>query len=540
MSSANAYEDILQDVVGQARTGSHPGPLYLCMYVPELPAQARLRNRPKDRGKAVAILDGVPPLEQVCSVTKKAMRDGIRHGTTRVELDSYGEVLALPRSLAEERVARDALSELAHTFTPRMQSLTMAAENTCVLVLDVSGTESLFGPVRHLLRQVQHAIGALGLYARIAVSGNYYAAACAAPFAPRNGTVIEPSTEAQVLKQLPIAALFLTPQQAGTLDLWGVRTCGDLAALPETGLIARMGQAGKALRLLARGEQNHFLVPTEEVFRLEEFRALESSVELLDSLLSLLGPMLDQLITRACARSLALASVTVRLWLDGAASQDSAECCSAASEYVRVIKPALPLADLRLLLNLVHLDLQAHPPSAAIVALYVQAEAGGRGRVQLGLFSPQMPEASRLDITLARLTALVGEGRVGSSRLLNTHRSDSFVMERFGSAPENACALATSTHNDVVLTLRRLRPPVPLQVDTLTGAPNTFVWHNKQHIVLAAYGPWRQSGEWWNTSIWSREEWDVRAMACADKTILLGVLVHDRLRQQWQLEAFYD
>ncbi|MEI9967859.1 MAG: hypothetical protein WDM87_04230 [Terracidiphilus sp.] len=48
------------------------------------------------------------------------------------------------------------------------------------------------------------------------------------------------------------------------------------------------------------------------------------------------------------------------------------------------------------------------------VALTIAAEAGHAGTVQLGLFLPQLPEPSRLDVTLARLKALVGEDRVGS------------------------------------------------------------------------------------------------------------------------------
>ena len=66
-----------------------------------------------------------------------------------------------------------------------------------------------------------------------------------------------------------------------------------------------------------------------------------------------------------------------------------------------------------------------------MVRLRVTAEAGGRSKVQTGLFTPPMPEAGRLEVTLARLAGLVGEGRVGRARLLDSHAPESFAMEKF-------------------------------------------------------------------------------------------------------------
>ncbi len=56
-------------------------------------------------------------------------------------------------------------------------------------------------------------------------------------------------------------------------------------------------------------------------------------MELLESLLFVLGPMLDQLLLRAQDRSFALASVTVGLALEG------------GGEHQRTLKPALPVLE---------------------------------------------------------------------------------------------------------------------------------------------------------------------------------------------------
>src|SRR5260370_16798322 len=174
-----------------------------------------------------------------------------------------------------------------------------------------------------------------------------------------------------------------------------------LAALPEKELSARMGQESKRLQQLARGERPHLFQPIEAAFLLEEKMDLDSPVELLDSLLFVVVVMLDQMILRAKARIFALASVTIVLTLD------------CGGTHTRTVRPALPATDKQLWIKLLHLDLEADPPQAAILALTLTAEPGSTSKVQLGLFSPQLPQAARLDVTLAPIRAIIPEESVG-------------------------------------------------------------------------------------------------------------------------------
>jgi len=228
--------------------------------------------------------------------------------------------------------------------------------------------------------------------------------------------IIPPQSKAEILSGLPLTVLDLTATQTETFALWGIRTLGSLAALPEKELIARMGQDGKRLRQLARGEHPHLFQPVEPPFTLDERVELDAPVDLLDSLLFIANMMLDQLILRAKARILALASLTIT---DGGAS------------HTRTVRPALPTTDRQLWIKLLHLDLQAHPPSASILAIALHAEPGNTSKVQLGLFSPQLPEASRLDVALARIRAIVGENNVGCAVLQDSHALESFRMGPF-------------------------------------------------------------------------------------------------------------
>ncbi len=497
-------------------------PLYVCAYVPEFPAQALLRLRPALSHSAVAVIAGDPPLEQVCSANARALRLGVAQGMTRAELETFSDLTVIRRAREEERRALSVLLEAAGAFTPRTE-VQISAESAFVMVLDMTGTTRIFGSSAQAVATIASALARLRFHVQIAASANHKSAVCMAPAARKAPIIVPSGRESESLRNLPIAALNPTPQQSETLALWGLHTLGGLAALPEVELVVRLGQEGKRLRLMARGEHPHLMVPEEPVFLLEEFLAFDAPVELLESLLFVVGPMLDQLLTRAQNRALALASVTIKLGLDG------------GGEHERTIKPALPVAQRDVLLKLLHLDLQAHPPSAGVVSIFLRAEPGDRSKVQLGLFAPQLPESMRLDVTLARIAALVGEGRVGRATLLDRHRSDSFSMEPFV-VPK---AIAKSTPTRHAAAVRRCRPAVYLSVRYEGQRVASFFLHGKLYTVQQAYGPWRKSGDWWASEVWSCEEWDVQAATSEDDT-LLCLITHDLLRNKWQLEAFYD
>jgi len=362
---------------------SKPAEIYACIHVIEFAAQALLRLRPDLRDQACVVMEGEPPLQQVCSLTKKARRLGVVRGMTRVEIDTFSGVTVLRRSHTQETNAKAALLECAGGFSPRVED---RSENDAFMcAIDIAGTRGLFGPPEMLAQSLLARVRALGITACIAVSRNFHAAvAIAKAPLPLSMRVIPTGEESTALASLPLTVLDLTAEQAETFSLWGIHTLGMLAALPEKELISRLGQAGKQLRQRARGEMPHLFQPVEPAFTLTERMELESPVEILDALLFVVNLMLDQLIHRATARILALASVTIALALDGGAT------------HSRTVRPALPTSDRQLWLKLLHLDLETHPPQAAILAVTLDAEPGSTSKVQLGLFSPQLPEPSRL------------------------------------------------------------------------------------------------------------------------------------------------
>jgi protein ImuB len=501
-----------------------PTELYACLYVREFPAQAILRLRPEMSNRPCVVMEGEPPLQTVCSLNTQARLLHVAQGMTRVEVDTFPNLVILSRSRETEMATRAILLECAGAFSPRIEG---RSEDTAFLCgIDISGTQSLFGPPEMLVRSLIQRVRVVGITARVTVSLNFHVAACLARgLSPSSVVRVVPQgEEAIALASLPIKVLDPTETQVETFMLWGIQTLGMLAELPEKELIARMGHDGKRLRQLARGEHLHLFQPVEPPFTLAEKMELDSPIELLESLLFAVGVMLDQLILRAKARILALASVAITLTLDG------------ESTHTRTVRPALPSTDKQLWIKLLHLDLEAHPPQSPVLAVALNAEPGSISKVQLGLFSPQLPETARLDVTLARIRSIVGEGCVGRAVLQDTHAPDEFRMEPFRIPPGDSALIESPAPR---VSTRQLRPPEPASVTLLNFQPATFFYRDQRYIVEHAYGPWLVGGDWWNQTLWGFEQWDLVARA-QDGPMLCCCMMRDMIRNQWQMVALYD
>lgn len=502
---------------------SLPPELYACIYVRELPAQSLLRLRPELHDKPCVVLEGDAPAETICALNTRARLLGLRHGMTKVEVETFENVMVLQRSPKTEGAVRRILLECAGAFSPRIEDRSI--DGLFVCAVDVAGTESLFGPPLMLAKQIRQRIRSVGIVAAVTISANLHTSVCLARGLSGGvpWRVVPRGEEAKALASLPVTVLDVTGAQAETFSAWGIRSVGAIAALPERALIARLGQDAKRLLQLAQGKHPHLLQPIDVPFVLEEQAELDSPLDDLESLLFGLSTMLEQLIIRARSRVLALASVTITLRLDGGGT------------HARTVNPRVPTNEKRLWLKLLQLDLEGHPPNASILGVHLHAEPGATSKVQLGLFSPQLPEPGRLDVTLARITAIVGEGNVGMAVLDDTRRSSDFHMEPFA---------ITSTeppmpNESSPLCLRLLRPAERTRVELRRGQPCEIHFRSRCYVVQRVYGPWLKGGDWWNESIWGNEQWDVIAKA-EDERLLACRLSHDFIVKDWRVVGLYD
>jgi protein ImuB len=552
---------------------------FACIYVPNFPVAAVLRAEPELRARAVAVLQGKPPLEKVLAVSEKATRSGIVPGMTKAQAELCTELTLRPRSSLQESAAHAALLDCAQSFSPCVE------DTACdTSLLDLSGMESIFGPPPEISHAIYHRALTLGLEANITTASNPDAAMLAAR-GFSGVTVIPSGQEAKRLGSLSIEVLF--PDQLEgepkkeasrileTLDRWGVRTLRALAALPEVELSERMGQKGLYLQHLAQGATSRTLVPVEEPLLFEEAVELEHPIILLEPLAFLLNRLLDQICARLASRALATQELLLTLELgtqtsidqefenfgipsESDASPDEAHSKSAAqyfvsaraSKFCRTLRLPLPMLDAKLFLKLLQLDLNAHPPGAPIVKIHLAAEPAHPRSAQGGLFLPPSPEPEKLELTLARITGMVGENRVGALELLDTHHPEGFRMRHFVANPahesESQKPFQPAEEKSAVTALRRFRPPLRASVTLESGQPSHVVCAKKKEVqgnVLWKAGPWRSSGDWWEHEAWSRDEWDIALQNTAlqnKDSIALYRLVHDLLGGGWFVEGTYD
>jgi protein ImuB len=568
---------------------------FACIFVADFPVEALLRAEPELRSRPLAVLGGKAPLQKVFAVNENARCAGVVPGMTRMQIEACSGLELRIRSLAQETAAHAALLDCAQSFSPRVED---AGCDT--IILDLAGLEPLLGSLPKIARALARRASALGLEASVAVAGNPDTAALAAR-GFSGVTVIPQGKEAEQLGSLPVGVLFgglvgdqESEQLLQTLSRWGIRKLRDLAALPDVALSERLGQAGVDLQKLARGATYRTLVPVEPPLIFEEGIELDYPLVLLEPLAFLLGRLLEQVCARLEARALATQELRLSLELEngwheeealtnhvgtGVPSASSGQALARpgrTQSFQRTLRLPIPLLDPRTFLKLLQLDLKAHPPGAPIVKIHLAAEPVRPRIGQSGLFLRPSPEPEKLELTLARIAGIVGNEKVGSLELLDTHRPEGFRMQHFApgepfspprhpsgkvgaSVPSASSGQALARAgvgmvssrctgedarayiDDLVTALRIFRPPIGVVVTLRDGYPSCITCLKRKEVqgeILWAAGPWRSSGDWWGQEGWARDEWDIAVQG--EIGIALYRLVHDLLGGRWFVEGTYD
>jgi hypothetical protein len=345
-----------------------------------------------------------------------------------------GQLFACLRSTRPPGV----MMAIAREFSPRVER-----HGACCVVLDVSGLGCLLGDAQAIGDALAAAADDRASGIRVAVAPTQTAARLMAIVHPR--LVVLAGDIAAALADVPVRALRVliddggtVPGDAGaraaarakttdarleTFHRWGLTTLGEVAALPSDALFERMGQEGLLLQRLARGADAGPLVPDPGTPRFMQSIELEWPVEALEPLSFVLARLLDPLSEALERADRGAAALRLDLRLVD------------RSTFARVLQLPAAMRDPRVLRTLLLLDLESHPPSAAIDIVAIEIDPAPARIIQYSLLERALPSAETLATLTARLGALVGDTRCGSPALLDTHRPDGIEMRRF--APES-------------------------------------------------------------------------------------------------------
>jgi protein ImuB len=418
------------------------------------------------------------------------------------------------------------------------------------IVLDVAGLGRLLGDARAIGSELVRAGGP-----RVAVAPSQIAARLLARAHP--GLTVVETAVPRALADVPLGILRqLVADDHGIVDdrmpstgarqrswpgwpsceqafdvlrRWGLTALGEFATLPASDLAARLGQDGLMLQRAARGIDRAPLVPDPDVPRFVQSMELEWPIDALEPLSFVFARLLDPL---ACALERAdRAAAAVRLDLR----------LVDRSTHTRMLQLPAAMRDPRVLRTLLLLDLESHPPSAAVDIVSIEVDPAPSRIVQYSLLERALPLAETLATLNARLAALVGDSRCGSPVLLDTHRPDGFRMRRFTSdaaSRDRTPGGALPSSRTPGPPIRRFRPAVAVRVSVDRGRP-VRVAIDRQGMpgggIERAAGPWRTSGAWWTAERWNRDEWDV---GFDDGTLCR--LFRDRDSGTWFLDGVID
>lgn len=515
--------------------------MFASLYAPDFRVQAALRLEPAERREIskqspVAILEGPATLLRVIGINDPARAAGIEIGMTKLQAEACSRASLRKRSITQEESARAALLDCAFAFSPRVESTSAGT-----VTLDLAGTEKLFGTPESTAQKLAVSARKFGFDLNIAMASNPDAALYAAR-GFRGITVIAVGEEAARLGALPLEVLSPSSEILEILESWGIRSFKALGKLPPISLGERLGQEALRLQKLARGETDRVLVPIEPTLDFIESFEFDDPVETLESLRFILRQLLQQVCYRLAGRTLATNEFRIALELEARQLNNDEK----KEFYERTWKLPLPMQDPKVLYRVACLDLEAQSYSAPIKKLTVQVVPIKPRFAQGGLFAPASPEVEQLEITLARIRSVVGStdengiACVGSPNVLDSHKPDSFSVQPFSAIQEKLdpkIQAPEPTHP--VIAMRRFRPAWETSVEFAHNKPCSVSLKARRLQVLAASGPWRGSGHWWDATVsWARDEWDV-ALKTTEGIGYYRIYL-DRIRKQWFVEGMFD
>jgi DNA polymerase IV len=148
------------------------------------------------------------------------------------------------------------------SFTPLVEPLSLDEA-----FLDGHGCEGLFGEAPQIAQAIKDRIRAeTGLIASVGVAPNKFLAKLASDHGKPNGlVVVAPEQVTAFLAELPVGRLWgIGAKGEKRLHALGIRTVGQLAALPEKLLADQLGDMGRHVWRLAQGIDDRAVVPDRE------------------------------------------------------------------------------------------------------------------------------------------------------------------------------------------------------------------------------------------------------------------------------------
>ncbi len=250
---------------------------------------------------------------QVVAVTAAGRADGVRPGLRRREAQSRcPELEILPADAGRDARAWEPVVVALETLTPAVEILAPGAA-----ALATRGPSRYFGGDEALARRVAEEVDRVVAQpgCRVGVADGRFTAGLAARAARTAGqqvVVVPPGSSPAWLAPQPVGALGSEFEALSDLLVrLGIRTLGDLAALPGPAVLGRFGETGARARNLAAGHDDRRLAARPPPPDLAVTAELDPPAERVDTAAFVAKTLADELHERLAALGLACTMVAI-------------------------------------------------------------------------------------------------------------------------------------------------------------------------------------------------------------------------------------
>ncbi len=410
------------------------------------------------------------------AANRAALLAGARIGSRAVDSRSICPALRIEDATPGQDAAR--LARLA--FWVRRWGPASTPDGDQGIILDTTGAAHLFGGEPALLADIQAAFARAGLTAGLGLAPTRGAAWALARFGPERAICTDPLP---ALAPLPLTGLRLSGETLLLLRRLGLKTIGDLAALPRLPLMRRFARAALSDNPLIRLDQalGRAAEPLDAPESAPEFATQTRLAEPVLDPADWLPGLLDQL----CAQLAAADRGCRRLCL-------SVFRTDGERRELRVALAA-PSRDPAHLLRLFDGRLARLDPGYGFDLIRLAAEAVE----PLAAAQPGLDGAAPQGLALARLVDRLA-ARFGSAAISQPLPRESHVPER-AESPGDPLASAPPPPARADRPIRLLSPPEEIRVlyAIPEGPPARFIWRRQTLRVARHAGPERIAPEWW-------------------------------------------
>ena len=490
-----------------------------CVDLPAFPLQLLLRRHPEWRAYPAAVVNEDKPQGLLLWVNEKARQQGVLPGLRYAAAFSLAAALRGGQvSFAEIDKAVSELVDHLMRFTPEVEP---ATEEPGVFWLNGSGLQRLYRSPQQWAHAIYQDLCRRGFVVNLAVGFTRFGTYAIAK--AKRGAIVfhDPERERTAVRKAPLHRLNIESQFRDALLKLGIKTIGDLLALPPGGLRDRFGKEAQRLYRMAEGALWLPLEPQLPEEPVTQKYILDDPEDDTARLLFLIKQLLRPLLTDLANRHQALTTLRIFLLIDhGERMRES-------------LRPATPTLDSVQIADLIRLRLESLKFDAGVVEIELTAESCAATPEQLALFERSgIEEASRdLDAAnraLARLRAEFGDEAVVCAKLTDGHLPEA----RFAWEPIHTVKRPEPKPNAVQTVIRRIRTKaLPLESGPLRSHEDGWLLDAKYGAVDKLAGPYVFSGGWWNREI--QREYYYAETRSGD----LLWLYYDRVKRKWFLQG---